>query len=644
MSNRKVPLLTVKSLTALSKVCSSTNSSISIKTLTTAAQRSDFSNSADYNFDNSGGPFQNPSSSYSETRNHNGNGLNPNWNFRETTGNVVDNNQVSPIGNPGSSYHQYSGNHHHVSESVDRNFGGHGVGSNGQLQYSQREVFTQNSSSWRGLNSGDGNYQGRLESQGSWTGNYTRDTNQFQPGSSGYNAGNVGMYQHNSNVGYGQQNVNVPQYQQNWNGVNNVIGASKLSNNPEVERNSGEASEGTSSKGTLEEFDELCEEKKVKEAVAILPLLEEQRIPVDLPRLLQLMQACGEAKALEEAKAIHNYIVRSQPPLEVSMYNNILEMYGKCGDMDSASAVFNKMPEHNFASWDTMITWLAKNGLGEDAIDLFSQFKRAGLVPEAQLYTRVFSACGVVGDVTEGMLHFESMKKDYGIIPSMEHFVGIVNMMGTCGYLDEALKFIETMPIEPSIDVWETLMNLSRVHGNLELGDRCAELVEILDPSRLNKQSKAGLVPVDESELMKEKEKKLGSRNLLEVRSRVHEYRAGDTSHPETDRIYTMLRGLRTQMKEDGYIPETRFVLHDVDQECKEDALLSHSERLAAAYGFFTSPARSPIRVIKNLRVCGDCHNALKIISKIVGRELIMRDAKRFHHFKNGVCSCRDYW
>ncbi|KAI7988922.1 Pentatricopeptide repeat-containing protein [Camellia lanceoleosa] len=101
---------------------------------------------------------------------------------------------------------------------------------------------------------------------------------------------------------------------------------------------------------------------------------------------------------------------------------------------------------------------------------------------------------------------------------------------------------------------------------------------------------------------------------------------------------------MREQMKEAGYVPETRFVLHDIDQEGKEEALLAHSERLAVAYGFLTTPARAQIRIIKNLRVCGDCHSALKIISKLVGRELIIRDAKRFHHFKDGLCSCRDYW
>lgn len=100
-----------------------------------------------------------------------------------------------------------------------------------------------------------------------------------------------------------------------------------------------------------------------------------------------------------------------------------------------------------------MITSLAKHGLGEDAIYLFSEFKRTGLEPDAQMYLGVFSACGDVGDVNEGMLHFESMMKDFGIVRSMEHYVSIVDMLGSSGYLDEALEFIEKMPMKPSIDI-----------------------------------------------------------------------------------------------------------------------------------------------------------------------------------------------
>ncbi|KGN66689.1 pentatricopeptide repeat-containing protein At4g32450, mitochondrial [Cucumis sativus] len=440
------------------------------------------------------------------------------------------------------------------------------------------------------------------------------------------------------------QGSSVEQYQPNTDTNQNSMIGTQLLNNVNANEEIGEPKDCQDG-GPLEKLDEFCKEGKLKEAVQILEVLEKQHIPVDLSRYLDLMNACGEARSLEEAKVVCNYVIKSQTHVKVSTYNKILEMYSKCGSMDDAYTIFNKMPSRNITSWDTMITWLAKNGLGEDAIDLFYEFKKAGLRPDGKMFIGVFSACSVLGDADEGMLHFESMTKNYGITPSMHHYVSIVDMLGSIGFVDEAVEFIEKMPLEPGVDIWETMMNISRAHGLMELGDRCFELVEHLDSSRLNEQSKAGLLPVKASDLEKEREKKkLANRNLLEVRSRVHEYRAGDTSHPENDRIYTLLRGLREQMKEAGYIPETRFVLHDIDQEAKNDALLGHSERLAVAYGLISSSARSPIRVIKNLRVCGDCHSALKIISKIVGRELIIRDAKRFHHFKDGLCSCRDYW
>ncbi|GKV44232.1 hypothetical protein SLEP1_g51430 [Rubroshorea leprosula] len=183
-----------------------------------------------------------------------------------------------------------------------------------------------------------------------------------------------------------------------------------------------------------------------------------------------------------------------------------------------------------------------------------------------------------------------------------------------------------------------------RVHGHLELGDHCAEQIEQLDPSHLSELSKAGPEPMKASDLAEIKKKKLSSHNLLRIKGMFREYRAGDRSHLESDKIYALLRCLKEQMKEFGYIPETRFVLHHIDQEGKEEAFLGHSERLAVVHGLMTTAARSPIRVTKNLRFCGDCNTSMKIILKIVDRQLIMRDAKRFHHFQDGLCSCKDYW
>ncbi|KAL0715736.1 hypothetical protein Bca4012_065058 [Brassica carinata] len=104
------------------------------------------------------------------------------------------------------------------------------------------------------------------------------------------------------------------------------------------------------------------------------------------------------------------------------------------------------------------------------------------------------------------------------------------------------------------------------------------------------------------------------------------------------------LKSLGKEVREAGYVPETKYVLHDIDEEAKEKALMHHSERLAIAFGLINTPPGTTIRVMKNLRICGDCHNFIKVLSSIEDREFIVRDNKRFHHFRDGSCSCRDYW
>lgn len=107
--------------------------------------------------------------------------------------------------------------------------------------------------------------------------------------------------------------------------------------------------------------------------------------------------------------------------------------------------------------------------------------------------------------------------------------------------------------------------------------------------------------------------------------------------------IYAMLDSLFRQMKDAGYVPDTNSVLHDLEEAHKEQILYHHSEKLTIAFALISIPPGVPI-IIKNIRICADCHSAIKFISKIVAREFIVRDANRFHHFKEEQCSCGDYW
>jgi hypothetical protein len=138
--------------------------------------------------------------------------------------------------------------------------------------------------------------------------------------------------------------------------------------------------------------------------------------------------------------------------------------------------------------------------------------------------------------------------------------------------------------------------------------------------------------------------KKQPGHTWIEVNNEVHTFVVDDHDHPRITEIRAELKRLSGQMLDMGYVPDTRFVLHDVEEEDKVFHLCHHSEKLAIAFGLISTPPGTPLCISKNLRVCADCHTSTKFISKIVGRVIIVRDANHFHHFENGHCSCGDYW
>lgn len=118
----------------------------------------------------------------------------------------------------------------------------------------------------------------------------------------------------------------------------------------------------------------------------------------------------------------------------------------------------------------------------------------------------------------------------------------------------------------------------------------------------------------------------------------------GDKGHPNWRQIYWKLEEISVQIRDLGYTPQTNFVLHDIGDEEKENALCYHSEKLAVAFGLISTDEGTSINIYKNLRICGDCHVVIKLISKLYGRKIIVRDRTRFHRFEEGSCSCTDYW
>ncbi|KAK6795739.1 hypothetical protein RDI58_009194 [Solanum bulbocastanum] len=259
------------------------------------------------------------------------------------------------------------------------------------------------------------------------------------------------------------------------------------------------------------------------------------------------------------------------------------------------------------------------------------------------LQVGVLSACGHTGLIDKGIEHFYSMARDYGIVTNPRHYTCMIDLLSRAGRLDDAQNLMKDMPCEPDAATWGALLGASRIHGNTELGEKAAEMIFGLEPWNagmyvLLSNLYAASGRWRDVSKMRLKMRDTGVRKMpgyswVEMQNQMHLFSVGDTMHPDSKRIYAFLEELELLMKQEGYVSATKLVLHDVDEEEKEHMLKYHSEKLAVAFAILNVPSGRPIRVMKNLRVCGDCHTAIKLISKIVGRLIIVRDSNRFHHF-----------
>eukprot|EP01018_Ginkgo_biloba_P039390 Gb_11905 [translate_table: standard] len=390
------------------------------------------------------------------------------------------------------------------------------------------------------------------------------------------------------------------------------------------------------------------------EALKLFQQLQQTGVRLQSDTFASVLPACAGLAALEHGKQVHEDIIRSGLQSDVFVGNALIDMYAKCGGIQNACHVFDKMPRRSVVSWTAMIGGYAMHGYGREALQLFKQMECSGTNPDHVTFLGVLAACCHAGLVDDGWQYFNCMSRYHNITPAMEHYCCMVDLLGRAGRLDDAQDFINKMPIKPGASVWGSLLAACRIHNNIELAECVAERLFELEPENAapyvllsNIYAAAGRWDDIEKvrKMMNERtiNKKPGY-SWIEVNKQVYSFLVGDKSHPQTQQIYAKLERLSGQMKEAGYVPDTRFALQNVEEEQKEHILHHHSEKLAIAFGLINTPPGTPIRIVKNLRVCGDCHSATKFISKIDAREFVLRDSNRFHHFKDGQCSCGDYW
>ncbi|XP_031488351.1 pentatricopeptide repeat-containing protein At3g49170, chloroplastic [Nymphaea colorata] len=367
-----------------------------------------------------------------------------------------------------------------------------------------------------------------------------------------------------------------------------------------------------------------------------------------------LLSAAASLGAMTIGQQLHCQLSKSGLSSDPCVGNSLISMYSRCGNVEDAFKVFSRMAVRNLISWTSIIMGLAKHGYAIETLEIFDQMIESGIRPNEVTFIGVLSACGHAGLVDEGWEYFNSMSSSHGISPRMEHYACLVDLLGRSGCLEKALSFINSMPFEANALVWRALLSACRTHGNMEIGKTAAKRIVELEPDDSaayvllsNLYAACGLwdsVSRIRKRMKVRKLRKEAGCSWVEIHNQVHRFYVGDTSHPQSKEIYNKLGQLVSEIKELGYIPDTNFVLHDVEEELKEQYLLQHSEKIAVAFCVLNTVPGRPIRIFKNLRVCGDCHTALKFISMTTGREIIVRDTNRFHHIKDGGCSCRGYW
>lgn len=391
-----------------------------------------------------------------------------------------------------------------------------------------------------------------------------------------------------------------------------------------------------------------------KEAVDVFYMMQKDGVRPNYVTLISVLPAISRLGALGLGRLVHSYAAKTEIEVDDALGSALIDMYSKCGIIEEAIDLFEALPKENPVTWSALIGGLAFHGRAQEAIHHFRMMEQAGVIPTDVVFLGLLNACSHAGLVEEGRLYFNRMVTVYGLKPRIEHYGCMVDMLSRAGLLQEAEELVNGMPMKPDDVIYKVLLSACRIHGEPEVGVRAAKRLLELAPAAgdcyvLLSNFYASLADWEAVAEVRLRMKKLDIRkppgcSWIEVDGRIHEFFVEDYSHRRTKEIHSMLEEMAGELQEVGYVSDTRGVLLKVDEEEKDCRVLYHSEKIAVAFGLLSAKPGMPLRVMKNLRVCGDCHEFLKLVSKMYGRRIIVRDRCRFHHFENGCCSCMDYW
>ncbi|MCO5585937.1 hypothetical protein L7F22_039872 [Adiantum nelumboides] len=387
-----------------------------------------------------------------------------------------------------------------------------------------------------------------------------------------------------------------------------------------------------------------------QETLQLFLRLEQEGIKPDKVTYFSAIKACATLAALGWGKRIHAAVKQTSFVTDIAVTNALIDMYAKCGSLKDAREAFDQSPKRNVVTWTVLLSGYAEQSDYHTAVQLFYGMQQESIKPDGLAFLSLLSACSHKGLVDKGLSHLKEMRDQYGILETLEHLDCIVDLVGCGGFFNVAEDLLETMPFKDNIVGWLSLLGSCRLYANVEVARRCFEYIITLARDHgaayvmmARVYAKAGMhkeaEELEAARIGKEAWKKTGQA-YIEVGNLVHRFAADDKSHPQTLTIHSKLESLRRQAEEQGLLNESLSL--EASPAIKQDLFCRHSEKLAITFGLLNTPASAPIRVTKNIRVCPDCHQAIKLITTIEQREIIVKDVDCIHYFKDGACSCED--
>ncbi|MQL79702.1 hypothetical protein Taro_012159 [Colocasia esculenta] len=393
------------------------------------------------------------------------------------------------------------------------------------------------------------------------------------------------------------------------------------------------------------------------EALGLYGEMTNSGVGLDEFTAVALLSSCAHVGALDLGMGLHQFVEENRL-LNLFVANALIDMYAKCGRLDAAQRVFDGMSQRDVFTWNSMIAGLGIHGRGDEAGLIFGQMLAAGFQPNAISFLGLLLGCSHQGLVEQGQSYFQMMSSQFGLRPDIKHYGCLVDMLGRAGELKKALDAIRCSPWADNPVLWRTLLSACKIHGDVQMGELAMDSLVRMGAHHAGDCSLLATVyaKMGDKEGMARMRKMVKDHGIkttpgwswIEVVGGVRKFVVGDTSHKDTLEIYRKLKEVVQQAALMGYnAPEERHIVSGVagmeEDWWEREGGGYHSEKLAIAFGLARMPEGTTLRIVKNLRVCRDCHTFTKFVSKVYGREVVVRDRLRFHHFRDECLNVSEY-